>query len=97
MPGGFHNLLGLQVAPIIPKLRRIFMRKQQVHAVVNRYNQFRRAEEGSFMMRHVNDVHILSTKRERNRNVLPPCRAVFRLIELLEVSRQRTELVEVPV
>ena len=46
-------------------------------------------------MRNVDDVHVLATQSERNRDVMPPQRFVFRLIELFEILGERSEFVKV--
>src|SRR5262245_36490846 len=71
------------------------MGKEQMHAIVHRHDQLRWIEERRIMMRHMHDVYILSSQRERNRDVMLPQRLFLRLIELPEIYRKRNKLVKV--
>src|SRR5436190_11050286 len=95
MPCALHDSFRLQVAAIIPELRRVFVREKQVDTVVNRHHQFRWTEEWRLMMRHVNDVNVLAPQRERDRDVMSPQSVVLGLVELFEIRAQRTKFVKI--
>src|SRR5215475_4534681 len=97
MPGGLHDFLRPQVTSVCLQFGRVFLRKQQVNAVVNGYHKLRRAEEWRFVVRDVDEVDTLTAQGKRDRHVIPPDPGVFRLIELAEVCRQRSKFVEIPV
>ncbi len=64
---------------------------------MNGYNQLRRIEQRRFMMRHMDEIHIVPAQRERNRDMIPPASLFFRLVKLFEVSGQRPQFVKVAV
>src|SRR2546425_9073253 len=68
-----------------------------MHAIMHRHDQLRLTEEWRIMMRHMQNIDILASKRERNGHMMCPQRFFGGLIELLEIRRQRTKLVKVSV
>ena len=48
------------------------------------------------MMRHMNDIDVLPLHSQRDDDVVSPESVLFGLVQLLEVCRQRSKFVEVP-
>ena len=65
-----------------------------MNAVVNRHNQLAAGEKRRFMMRNMENVDVTTPEQRRNRPVIRPKTVSFGLIELLEVRRQRTKLMQ---
>lgn len=66
-------------------------------AIVDGYNQLRRIEQGRFVVRNMDEIHLVPAQRERNRNMIPPASLFFRLVKLGEVSGQRPQFVKIAV
>src|SRR5215467_13836904 len=80
MSSGLHDLLCPQVTSVCLQFGRVFLRKQQVNAVVNGYHKLRRTEKWRFVVRDVHEVDIQPAQGKRDRHVIPPDPGLFRLI-----------------
>src|SRR5215467_7176994 len=76
-------------------LRRILVWKEQVDAIMNRYNQVRCGEKWRFVVRNMYHIHTLPLQRQRNECIVSPKALLFGLIQLREVAGERPKLVKV--
>ncbi len=66
-------------------------------AVMNRDDQSGRNRDRGLMMRDVENVHIVFSQRHWQDKVIPPHGVFFRLHQLLEVWRQRSQFLKVSI
>ena len=66
-----------------------------MHAVVHGDHQPGRREEQRLVMRHVDHIDVLAPQGEGDHDVISPELVFFRLVQLLEIGRQRAKFVKI--